>query len=244
MATKSREKAGKLESVLAQAWSSVTGKRRNGEARLNDDEYLSAGRRSNSAQLAQAQDDDLFGLLKTNDTLDEVLEVPYALVHVKDVHAAMQLAVASAGDQREDLVRHSLLFPVFGAFVLGFAIGLVCAHRLKHASAREGIGELPPGALERCEEWGIMVALYYLVKVEAFGIIDKETDQRIYGISDHWRLLADERRLAQYAQLADCVAAGKRAGEAWFHDESVEMGMALTHLLGPFIDSYPNQAFN
>jgi hypothetical protein len=244
MATKSREKVGKLESVLAQAWSSWTGRRRGGDARLSDDEYVSAGKRSNSTQLAQGQDDDLFALLRSNDTLDEVLEAPYALVHVKDVHAAMQLAVASAGDQRDDLVRSSLFFPVFGAFVLGFAIGLVSAHRLKSAVARDGVAVLPAEAVERCEEWGIMVALYYLVKVEAFGIIDKETDQRIYGIADQWRLLADERRLAQFAQLSACVAAGKRAGEAWFHDESVEMGNALTQLLEPFIESHPNQSFN
>lgn len=238
MGTKSRDK-----SVFAQAWSTWT-KRRGGDARLSDEEYLSAGRRSNSAQLAQAQDDELFALLRSNDTLDEILEVPYALAHVKDVHAAMQLAVASAGDQREDLVRNSLMFPVFGAFVLGFAIGLASAHRLKHANSRDGLDALPPDMQERCEEWGIMVALYYLVKVEACGIIDKETDQRVYGIADQWRLLADERRLAQYARLSECVAAGKRAGEAWFHDESVEMGMAFTHLLGPFIESYPNQTFN
>lgn len=241
MATKSREKPRKIESVLAQAWSNLKAKRKGG---LGDDEYLSAGKRSNSTQLAQAQDDELFALLRSNDTLAEVLEVPYALAHVKDLHAAMQLAVASAGDQRDDLVRSSLFFPVFGAFVLGFAIGLVTAHRSKQAMARDGIETLSPESLERCEEWGIMVALYYLVKVEAFGVIDKETDQRIYGIADQWRLLADERRLAQFAQLSECVGAGKRAGEAWFQDESVEMGTALTQLLEPFIESHPNQSFN
>jgi len=243
MATKAREKSGK-QSVLANAWSSWTSKRRGAESRPGDDEYLMAGKRSNSAQMAQAQEDELFSLLKGNDQLDEVLEVPYALAHIKDLHAAMQLAVASAGDQREDLVRSSLLLPVFGAFVLGFAIGLASAHRLRHAMVRDGAQALSPDAVERCEEWGIMVALYYLVKVEAFGIIDKETDQRIYGIADQWRLLADERRLAQYSQLSECLAAGKRAGDAWFHDESVEMGQALTELLATFIETYPNQSFN
>jgi len=243
MATRSREKPGKIEAALA-AWSSWTGKRKGGEARLNDDEYVSSGKRSNSTQLAEGQEDDLYALLRRNDTLDEVLEVPYALAHVKDVHAAMQLAVASAGDQREDLVRSPLFFPVFGAFALGFAIGIVSAHRLRQAAAQEGVEALPGETLERCQEWGIMVALYYLVKVEAFGIIDKETDQRIYGIADQWRLLADERRLAQYASLSTCVAAGKRAGDAWLQDESVEMGSALIEQLEPFIESNQHQAFN
>lgn len=235
---------GKIDFALSQAWSNWTGRRRPAGTRLSEDDYVSTGKRSNSTQLSQAQEDDLFALLRRNDVLDEILEVPYALVHVKDVHAAMQLAVASAGDQREDLVRSSLFFPVFGAFVLGFAIGLASAHRLKHAMARDGVDALPPEVLERCKDWGIIVALYYLVKVEAFGIMDKETDQRIYGIADQWRLLADERRLGQFAQLADCVAAGRAAGEAWFHDESVDMGGALLQRLERFVESNAKYSFN
>jgi hypothetical protein len=212
--------------------------------RVSDDEYVVLGRRSNSEELGRSASDDLFGVLRDGESLDDVLEVPFALARIKDVHAAMQLAVASAGDQRDDLTGHTLFYPAFAAFVLGFSIGLVTMHRAKLADKRGDPSRLAKRTQELCEEWGIAVALFYLVKVEASGIVDRETDQLAYGIENQWRLVADEKRMDAFEVLPELVAEGKRAGESWFHDESVEMGATLTGLLERFVSTYPGRVFN
>lgn len=213
-------------------------------SKVSDDDYVALGRRANSEDLSGSGDDDLFDLLREGESLDDILEVPFALARIKDVHAAMQLAVASVGDQRDDLTGHPLFYPVFTGFVLGFSIGLVTAHRAKLADPRGGsIAKLSRRSVELCEEWGIAVALFYLVKVEATGVIDRETDHLAYGIDNQWRHIADDKRLESFERLPEAVASGKRAGESWFHDESVEMGVALSEALEVFVSAYPDRSF-
>jgi hypothetical protein len=88
-----------------------------------------------------------------------------------------------------------------------------------------------------------MVALYYLAHVEAEGIIDKDTDEQIYGIGDHWRLLADARRVHSMSQLADTVRAGLAAGAAWGRDQAVDMGELLACELDRVIAANPGRVF-
>ena len=182
--------------------------------------------------------------MREGESLDDILEVPFALVRTKDVHAAMQLAVASVGDTRDDLTGQSMFYPTFTAFVLGFSIGLIAAHRCKVSDIRGGVIRLPKRTIESCEGWGVGVALFYLAKVEANGIMDRETDQMAYGIENHWRLIADERRLEAIELLPNVVAAGKQAGESWFHDESLEMGHALSGQIESIVSAYPGRVFN
>lgn len=227
--------------MLSSALSVLPGLR-GGGTRLSDEEYVALGRRSNQETLAEAYADDLFVVLRDGEHLDHILDVPFALAHIKDMNAAMQVAVAGAGETREDLTGHSLFHPVFAAFVLGFAMGFVSAHRLKYADGRNP--RLSPRTQVLCDDWGISVALFYLVKVEATGIIDTDTDRDVYGIDNRWRLVSDERRLEPFEHLGDLVQEARAIGEAWFHDESVEMGAKLIGMLERFLDIYPGRAFN
>lgn len=203
---------------------------------------MAAGRRANQETLGDAYSQDLFSLLRAGEHLDDILEVPFALAHIKDVHAAMQLAVAGAGEKREDLTGHSLFHPAFAAFVLGFSMGFATAHRSRFNDSRQP--RLATRTQERCDEWGLAVALFYLVKVEAAGIIDRDTDRAVYGIENRWRLVSDERRLEPFAALRDIAAEARAVGEAWFHDESVEMGSRLAAILEQFVAAYPGRTFS
>lgn len=228
--------------MLSGALSALPSLRPSGK--VSDEDYMALGRRSNSEELSNPGADDLFDTFREGESLDDVLEVPFVLARIKDVHAAMQLAVASVGDQRDDLTGHALFYPVFTAFVLGFSIGLVTAHRAKLADPKGGaVAKLAKRTLDTCEEWGISVALSYLVKVEASGVIDRETDHLAYGIDNQWRHIADERKLEAFERLPEVVAAGKRAGESWFHDESVEMGAVFAEALMQFVSAYPDRTF-
>jgi hypothetical protein len=227
--------------MLSSALSAIPGLR---GGRVSDEEYVALGRRSNSEEMSRGSSDELFDILREGESLDDVLEIPFSLARVKDVHAAMQLAVASVGDARDDLTGHSMFYPTFTAFVLGFAIGLVGAHRCKVSDIRGGVIRLSKRTVESCQDWGITVALFYLTKVEASGIVDRETDQMAYGIENRWRLIADERRLDAIEMLPKVVAAGRVAGESWFHDESVEMGYALSTQIEAVVSAYSDQVFS
>lgn len=211
--------------------------------KMSDHEYVSCGKRSNSEQLAAADDTQLFEALRLEECLDDVLEVPYALRHVKDVHSAMQVAVSRVGEQRDELTRNSLFHPAFAAFTLGFAIGVVTQHRFAHGDLRMSIGRPSKRQVEQCNEWGIAVALYCLVCVESCGIIDSATDFAAYGIESKWRLVADERRLEPFPLLSRCTNAGKSAAELWSKDETVELGGLLSATLEQFIATYPDSSF-
>lgn len=99
------------------------------EGRLTDDEYVARGKRSNADQLSHDDDTAIFDALREEDCFGEILEVPFALQQVKDLHAAMQVALASVGEEDDDLTRHPLFCAIFAAFALGFSIGLAAARR-------------------------------------------------------------------------------------------------------------------
>ncbi len=244
MSTKNGETTVRRESFLSNAWSNLRPARPPAVRTPGNDEYFSIGRQSNAALIEQRQDEGLFSLVRGNDTLEELLDIPYALAHIKDLHAAMQLAVVSMGEEREDLIASSLFFPVFGAFALGFSIGLVTAHRARHAATYQGLETLPKEDQQQCRKWGVMVAVYYITKVEVMGILDKETDKQIYRIDDHWRLLADDRRLQQFSRLPACVSTAAELGSAWSDDESVDVGKALTTLMVEFSQHYAEKSFH
>jgi len=227
--------------MLSSALSVIPGLRGVG-SRLSDEEYLALGRRANQQTLSDAYAEDLFVVMRDGEHLDHILEVPFALAHIKDVNAAMQVAIAGVGESREDLTSHSLFHPGFAAFVLGFAMGFATAHRLKYTDGRSV--RLHPRSQAMCDDWGIAVALFYLVKVEALGIIDLETDRDVYGIDNRWRLVGDDRRMEPFEHLHELVQQSRAIGEGWFSDESADMGVKLIPLLERLVDLYPGRAFH
>jgi hypothetical protein len=247
MSSRGDTSSGRIESILSSAWSSLRDRASLRKPEPPVDavamEYLALGRRSNSTELDARQDDGLFGLVRGNDVLEELLDVPYALRHVKDLHAAMQLAVASVGERDEGLLHNTFFHPVFAAFTLGFAIGLATEHRAAHLTGLAEAGRLSPEDQVQCRDWGVMIALYYLVNVETRGVIDRDTDREIYGIADNWRLLADDRRLQPFSRLTRCVRAGTRASVGWARQEAVDMGELLSQALNRFIEAYPGRTF-
>ena len=170
--------------------------------------------------------------------------MPFGLKHVKDLHVVMRHSVAVAGERRDDLTPHSLFHPAFAGFVLGFSIGLAQAHRARHLGARSGLARLSRRQLEFCDQWGAEVATYYLAVVDADGIFGKEPDVQLYGISDRWRLLSDERRLETFERISDCVAAGKEAAYRWFEDETADVPPYFVDTLVGFIEAYPDRGFD
>ncbi len=247
MSSRGDSSSGRIESILSSAWSTLRDRAALRKPEPPVDavamEYLALGRRSNATQLDARQDDGLFGLVRGNDVLEELLDVPYALGHVKDLHAAMQLAVASVGERDESLLHNSFFHPVFAAFTLGFAIGLATEHRASHFAGPAAAVSLSSDDRVQCRDWGVMIALYYLVHVETRGVIDRDTDSAIYGIADNWRLLADARRLQPYSRLTNCVRAGTRASLGWARQEAVDMGEVLAHSLNRVIEAYPGRTF-
>lgn len=214
------------------------------EEALSDDDYLAFGKKSNTAELSSNEGNPLFRLLEDEEGLDALFEVPFGLKHVKDLHVVMRHSVAVAGERREDLTPHSLFHPAFAGFVLGFSIGLAQAHRARHLGARSGLARLSRRQLEFCDQWGAEVATYYLAVVDADGIFGKEPDVQLYGISDRWRLLSDERRLETFERISDCVAAGKEAAYRWFEDETADVPPYFVDALVGFIEAYPDRGFD
>ena len=195
-------------------WSTVRGS----SDRLGDAEYLSWGKRANVEALATAEKD-LLASLREVDSLSDVLDAPYALQRVEDVRATMQLIVARVGEARENLLHGDDFHAVFIAFAFGFSIGIVRSHRAKAAGLIAS--SLPRKTLDECERWGAIVALCYLVSVEARGIFDKETDLNVYGIDDQWRIVASRHSFEPSGSLQESVDLGCDAGQRWSLDESI-----------------------
>lgn len=200
------------------------------EDRLRDADYVALGKRAN-LEILVAPVDASFAELKDEETLNDVLEVPFALPHVVAIQRALHAAVAQVGDARGELTRDSRFHSAFISFVLGFATGFVIGHRA--SALKTPIDRLSGRTIARCEDWGALVALYYLVIVDSRGIIDKKTDGSIYGIADRWRAFVRDPHLEPNPALQVCREVGQRAGECWQADQHVDVGaelaMALRH---------------
>jgi hypothetical protein len=214
------------------------------EEALSDDDYLSWGKTSNTSELSSSEGSPLFRLLEDEEGFDALFEVPFGLKHVKDLHVVMRHSVAVVGERREDLTPHSLFHPAFAGFALGFSIGLAQAHRVKHLGVRATLTRLSRRQAELCDQWGVEVATYYLAVVDSDGIFGKDSDIELYGISDRWRLLSDERRLEAFDRVQDCVAAGKEAAYRWFEDETADVPPYFLDALVGFIEAYPDRSFD
>ncbi|MCX7891247.1 MAG: hypothetical protein N2544_02605 [Burkholderiales bacterium] len=212
------------------------------EASMDDDEYVSWGKSANNAEYANPENAQMVRVLEEEEALDDILEVPFALKHVRDVGAMMKLAVAVVGERREDLTRHPMFHPAFGAFALGFSLGLVAGHRAKQAGLR-AVGKLSRKQQELCTTWGVEVATRYLALIEADGIFSKAADQQLYGIADRWRVLADERRWELYPRLAECVEEGRRAALHWVADDAADVPPYFLNALGNLVSCYPDRRF-
>lgn len=215
------------------------------EEALTDDDYLAWGKKSNSGELSSNESSALLRLLdEEEEGVDGLLEVPFGLKHVKDLHAVMRHSVAVAGERREDLTRHSLFHPAFASFTLGFSIGLAQAHRLKHMGIRANLARLSRRQAELCDRWGVEMATYYLAVVDSDGIFGKDADVELYGIADKWRLLSDERRIEAFDGLKECVAAGKQAAHRWVADDTADVPPYFLDSLVSFVDAYPDRSFD
>jgi hypothetical protein len=209
---------------------------------MNDDEYLAQGKAANAAQRAARGDSRLFALLDQEEGFEELLSVPFALKHVRDLHVVMRHAVAEAGDLREDLTHHPLFHPGFAGFVLGFSIGLAEAHRQKHLGLSRSLTRLSKWQKELADEWGVQIATYYLALIDGEGIFGKEADADLYGIGDRWRLLGEDERLDEFDRLKDCVERGKRAAHEWF-DEAEDVPPRFLEALEAFVQANPDAVF-
>ena len=211
---------------------------------MTDSDYLSWGKTSNTGELSANEGNPLFAQLQDEEGLEGVCEVPFGLKQVSDLHVVMRHAVAVAGERREDMTRHPLFHPVFAGFALGFAIGLAQANRVKHLGYRATLARLTRRQQELCDEWGAEVATYYLALVDSAGIFGKEADVELYGITDRWRLLSDERRLETFDRLKDCVVAGKTAAHRWFGDDTADVPPYFLDTLISFVEAYPDRDFD
>ena len=227
--------------MLADAWNSLPGIRNAG--RISDEDYVTLGRRSNSDEMAAADIAGFVDLLRDGESLDDLLDVPFSLARARDLHAVMQLALAGVGDSRDELTRRPHFYPVFTAFVLGMSMGMTFAHRATIGNTKANVKHLSKPSRELCESWAVSIAVFYLARVEAQGIVDHETDQAIYGVQNQWRLIADERRLDAFAQLPEVVAAGTATGEQWVNDESIDVGIALEAMLERVVSANPDRTF-
>jgi len=216
--------------------SSLGLRRARAEAGVKDEDYVSLGKSSNAKALDSDADEALFRMVHEEETFDHLLDVPFALKHLRDLHAIMRHAVVVLNEKREDLTHHILFHHAFAAFTLGFALGLVEAHRSKLMALRSGMAALAttPGGIT--ETWGVEIATYYLAYVDVEGVFGKKADIDLYGIGDAWRDLANEDRIDQYQGLDRVVAEGRRAARTWFEEESADVPAAFVAGVGQFID--------
>ena len=220
--------------VSGPSFASTLGLRRRplaADSTLRDVDYVAAGKRANDAEFRQAAEQQLFRLWQEEEGYDWFLAVPFAFKQLIDLHAAMRHAVAVVGEKPQPLTHHSLFHPVFAAFALGFAQGLVTAHRRKHLRWHGESGDLTRMQQEQCDNWGIEIATYYIAALDAFGIFGKATDVELYGISDKWWTLGDAQRVEAVAGVHDCVQTGRLAAEHWSDDERVDVAMQLAEVL-------------
>ncbi len=216
--------------------SSLGLRRARAEAGVNDEDYVSLGKTSNAKALDSDADEALFRMVHEEETFDRLLDVPFALKHLRDLHAIMRHAVVVLNEHREDLTHHMLFHHAFASFTLGFALGLVEAHRAKLMALRPGMAALAttPGAVN--ETWGVEIATYYLAYVDVEGVLGKKADIELYGISDAWRDLANEDHIDQYHGLDRVVTAGRRAARSWFEEESADVPAAFVAATAEFIE--------
>ena len=189
----------------------------------SDVDYLSAGRIANEAELASGEDSLLFRLLHEEEAFEGILNIPYALKHLKDVHAVMRLAVAEVGESHEELTQHPLFHPTFAAFALGLCLGSGAAHRAKHLGWQGNAVQLNHIQLEQGDAWGVEIATYYIAVVDAYGIFGKTSDVDLYGISDKWWVLAEQDRFDGLDVMQECVMAGRAAAMQWSEDDSADV---------------------
>lgn len=213
---------------------SSAGRRRPGlDADMNDEDYVSLGKTSNAKALDSNEDEALFRMAQEDDLFASVLDVPFALKHLRDLHAVMRHSVAVLGERHEELAHDRLFHVAFSAFTLGFALGLVEAHRKKLMGLRSGMAALTRGT--RAESWGVEIATYYIAYVDLEGVFGKRADIDLYGIGDAWREVADEDRIDAADRLEDVVNAGRRAARAWFEEETADVPAAFVDALTAFI---------
>lgn len=206
------------------------------DAWLREVDYLAAGKRVNDEEFRRAADQLLFRLWQEEEGYDWLLEVPFAFKQLVDLHAAMRHAVAVAGEQAQPRTSHPLFHMVFGAFALGFAQGLVSAHRRKHLRWHGG-GDLTRMLQEQCDNWGVEIATYYLAAINAFGIFGKATDVELYGIADNWWALGDAQRVESVPGVYDCVRLGRHTAERWSDDESADVATQFAAALDGVISA-------
>lgn len=190
---------------------------------LREADYAAAGKRVNDVEFRKAADQLLFRLWQEEEGYDWLLDVPFAFKQLIDLHAAMRHAVAVAGEQPQPRTGHPLFHTVFGAFSLGFAQGLVSAHRRKHLRWHGESGELTRMLQEQCDNWGVEITTYYLAAIDAFGIFGKATDIELYGIADKWWMLGDAQRVEAVEGVFDVVRLARHTAENWSDDESVDV---------------------
>ncbi|MBX6392847.1 MAG: hypothetical protein IRY96_05205 [Burkholderiales bacterium] len=206
------------------------------DSALQEPDYVLAGQRRNDVDLREAIDEKLFYLYRTEESFAWVAEVPFAFKQLIDLHAAMRHAVAVAGEQTQRTA-HPLFHAVFGAFALGFAQGLVTAHRRKHLRWHGYSGDLTRLQQEQCDQWGVEIATYYLAAVEAQGIFSKTTDAELYGITDKWWTLGDGERVESIPGIRECVQRARHTAEHWSDDDTVDVAMQFGTALERVIKS-------
>lgn len=223
--------------VSGSSFTSTLGLRRRpvADSALRDIDYVAAGKRANDGEFRQAAEQLLFRLWQEEEGYDWFLAVPFAFKQLIDLHAAVRHAVAVIGEKPQPLTRHPLFHPVFAAFALGFAQGLVAAHRRKHLRWHGESGDLTRMQQEQCDGWGVEIATYYIAAIDAYGIFGKATDVELYGISDKWWTLGDAQRVEAVAGVHDCVRAGRQAAEHWSDDERVDVAAQLAAVLDSVI---------
>jgi len=166
---------------------------------MNDEDYVSLGKTSNAKVLDSDEDEALFRMVQEDELFEGVLDVPFALKHLRDLHAVMRHSVAVLGERNEELAHHRLFHLAFASFTLGFALGLVEAHRRKLMALRPSMAALTRGT--RAETWGVEIATYYIAYVDLEGVFGKQADIDLYGIGDAWRAVADEGRVEEHERL-------------------------------------------
>jgi len=200
---------------------------------MNDEDYVSLGRTANAKALDTEGDEALFRMAQEDELFEGLLDVPFALKHLRDLHAVMRHSVAVLGERHEEIAHDRLFHLAFSAFTLGFALGLVEAHRAKLMALPPGRPALTRGT--RAEAWGVEIATYYIAYVDLEGVFGKRADIDLYGIGDAWRDVADEDRIDAADRLEDVVAAGRRAARAWYDEETGDVPGTFVDALTAFI---------
>lgn len=203
------------------------------DAAMNDDDYVSLGKMSNAKALESERGEGLFRMAQEDELFAGVLDVPFSLKHLRDLHAVMRHSVAVLGERHEELAHDRLFHIAFSAFTLGFSLGLVEAHRKKLMGLRPGVAALTRGT--RAETWGVEIATYYIAYVDLEGVFGKRADIDLYGIGDAWREVANEERIDAADRLEHVVAAGRRSAREWFEEEAADVPRAFVDALAAFI---------